>query len=231
MNWHGRYLLDRPKVPLSIWPLVLEKVNDNDRVQDKVSILYGLLKGPVWTGRTSYWEKRRLKIGSSNTTKSILYCSWKGRINGQTLFSQSFFERKIDVDAHGRRLLGAIVIIKFGFYACISLGPYFFFTHFQKTWEILYRHMSSAIMLDLDVSPIQGQTAFAVLDLQGRVVKTSGNFPEQDVRLLFQMLLESTNLVVEKQDGGFRRLTISLASSRYLVSLDESHIYLVHTRI
>lgn len=86
-------------------------------------------------------------------------------------------------------------------------------------------------MLDLDVSPIQGQTAFAVLDLQGRVVKTSGDFPEQDVRLLFQMLLESTNLVVEKQDGGFRRLTVSLASSRYLVSLDESHIYLVHTRI
>ena len=47
MNWHGRYLLDRPKVPLSIWPLVLEKVNDNDHVKDKASILYGLLKGPA----------------------------------------------------------------------------------------------------------------------------------------------------------------------------------------
>ena len=126
---------------------------------------------------------------------------------------------------------GAIVIIKFGFYACISLGAILFLRAFSKDSRNFVSVMSSAIMLDLDVSPIQGQTAFAVLDLQGRVVKTSGDFPEQDVRLLFQMLLESTNLVVETQDGGFRRLTVSLASSRYLVSLDESHIYLVHTRI
>ena len=57
MNWHGRYLLDRPNVPLSIWPLVLEKVNDNDRVQDKASILYGLLQGPAGAQRTSF-ERR-----------------------------------------------------------------------------------------------------------------------------------------------------------------------------
>ena len=57
MNSHGRYLLDRPNVPLSIWPLVLEKVNDNDRVQDKASILYGLLQGPAGAQRTSF-ERR-----------------------------------------------------------------------------------------------------------------------------------------------------------------------------
>jgi hypothetical protein len=39
--------------------------------------------------------------------------------------------------------------------------------------------------------------------------------------------MESTNLVTE----GFRRLTVSLASSRYLVSTDETHIYLVQTRV
>ena len=57
MNWHGRYLLDRPNVPLSIWPLVLEKVNDNDRVEDKASILYGLLQGPAGAQRTNF-ERR-----------------------------------------------------------------------------------------------------------------------------------------------------------------------------
>lgn len=57
MNWHGRYLLDRPNVPLSIWPLVLEKVNGNRRlngnktVEDKASIIHELLKGPAWGGR------------------------------------------------------------------------------------------------------------------------------------------------------------------------------------
>ena len=57
MNWHGRYLLDRPNVPLSIWPLVLEKVNHNEDVKDKASIIYELLKGPAWGGRRSF-EKR-----------------------------------------------------------------------------------------------------------------------------------------------------------------------------
>jgi hypothetical protein len=86
---------------------------------------------------------------------------------------------------------------------------------------------SAATFLDLDVSPIQGQTAWTVLDLQGNLLKTSGEFPEQNVGILFQMLMESTNLVTE----GFRRLTVSLASSRYLVSTDETHIYLVQTRV
>lgn len=51
MNWHGRYFLDRPNVPLSIWPLVLEKVNGNRLISDKASIIHALLKGPAWGGR------------------------------------------------------------------------------------------------------------------------------------------------------------------------------------
>ena len=58
MNWHGRYLLDRPSVPLCIWPLVLEKVNDNEYMPrdagEKESIIYELLKGPVCGGRMSF---------------------------------------------------------------------------------------------------------------------------------------------------------------------------------
>ena len=57
LNWHGRYLLDRPKVPLSIWPLVLEKVNVNRFLKDEASVIYGLLKGPAGAGRTSF-ERR-----------------------------------------------------------------------------------------------------------------------------------------------------------------------------
>ena len=51
MNWHGRYLLDRPNVPLSVWPRVLEKVNNNYFVEDKARIIYELLKGLAETGR------------------------------------------------------------------------------------------------------------------------------------------------------------------------------------
>lgn len=86
---------------------------------------------------------------------------------------------------------------------------------------------SSSAWLDLDVSPIQGQIAWAVLDLQGTVLKATGEFPQQDVTLLFQMLLESTKLA----EDGFRRLTVSLATCRYLISIDAKHIYLVQTRV
>ena len=54
LNWHGRYLLDRPKVPLSIWPLVLEGVNFGGYTTDESSIIYELLKGPAWGGRTAF---------------------------------------------------------------------------------------------------------------------------------------------------------------------------------
>ena len=45
MNLHGRYLLDRDDVPLSLWPLVLEKANQN------ASVIYEFLKGPSFAGR------------------------------------------------------------------------------------------------------------------------------------------------------------------------------------
>jgi hypothetical protein len=87
--------------------------------------------------------------------------------------------------------------------------------------------VSSSSWLDLEVSPIQGQTAWSVLDLQGNILKPSGEIPQKDTTLLFQMLLESTKLV----DDGFRRLTVSMATSRYLVSRDAKHVYLVQTRL
>ena len=45
LNWHGRYLLDRPNLPLSLWPKVLEKANE------KPSVIYEFLKGPAFVAK------------------------------------------------------------------------------------------------------------------------------------------------------------------------------------
>lgn len=47
-NWHGRYLMDRPKFPLSMWPVVLEKANA------KPNVIYEFLKGPAFAARQPY---------------------------------------------------------------------------------------------------------------------------------------------------------------------------------
>jgi hypothetical protein len=94
--------------------------------------------------------------------------------------------------------------------------------------------MSNAI-LDLEASPIPGQTGWAVLDLQGAVVRCQ-SLQDQDCKLLFQMLQESATVLSNKNDDddtnnnnedGLRRLTVTFAESRFVVTRDESHVYLV----
>mmetsp|Transcript_124048 Transcript_124048/g.185397 ORF Transcript_124048/g.185397 Transcript_124048/m.185397 type:complete len:100 (+) Transcript_124048:233-532(+) len=97
--------------------------------------------------------------------------------------------------------------------------------------------MSNAI-LDLEASPIPGQTGWAVLDLQGTVVRCQ-SLQDQDCKLLFQMLQESATILTaspannkEAEDiDGLRRLTVTFAQSRFVVTRDESHVYLVQTRV
>jgi hypothetical protein len=79
--------------------------------------------------------------------------------------------------------------------------------------------------LDLEASPVQGQLASAVLDLQGEMLR--GPLPPQDAFLLYQMLVEAGNL---KNLENFTRLTVTFPSMRYVVARDESHIYIVQTR-
>lgn len=45
LNLHGRYLLDRPNVPLSLWPYILQKCSA------KEDVLYFFLKGPAFAAR------------------------------------------------------------------------------------------------------------------------------------------------------------------------------------
>ena len=77
--------------------------------------------------------------------------------------------------------------------------------------------------LDLDLSPIQGQLASAVVNLNGDVIR--GNLPPDDARLLFQMLTETSAL-----DKPVRRLTVTYPSVKYIVARDETHVYIVQTR-
>ena len=54
LNWHGRrYLIDTStkSVPLSLWPLVFENVNNSECCDDKSSVIYEFLKGPAFAAR------------------------------------------------------------------------------------------------------------------------------------------------------------------------------------
>lgn len=82
-------------------------------------------------------------------------------------------------------------------------------------------------LLDLESSPVQNQIGCAVLDLHGQMVRGQG-INEQDAEILFQMLLEVANLQ-EVQD--FRRMTVALSHTRYVVARDESHVYIVQTTV
>ena len=80
--------------------------------------------------------------------------------------------------------------------------------------------------LNLDETPVQGQTGWALLDLNGNILVKSGGISEANVDILYQMLLETTGLV---QD--FRKLTVAFTSSQYLVSRDEDYVYVVETTV
>jgi len=79
--------------------------------------------------------------------------------------------------------------------------------------------------MDLEATPVQGQLASAVLDLNGNLVR--GQLSPHDASLLFQMLVETANL---KEIEGFRRMTVTFSSIRYIVARDDSHVYIVQTR-
>ncbi|CAB9496470.1 expressed unknown protein [Seminavis robusta] len=91
--------------------------------------------------------------------------------------------------------------------------------------------VESAVLpaVDLEASPVQGQLASAVLDLQGNMVR--GQLSPPDADTLFRMLVEAGSLETTMEGaGGFRRLTVTFSSIRYVVARDEEHVYIVQTR-
>ena len=84
---------------------------------------------------------------------------------------------------------------------------------------------SIAPSVDLEASPVQGQLASAVLDLQGQILR--GPLPPHDASILYQMPVEAGNL--DNLDT-FTRMTVTFPSVRYVVARDQAHIYIVQTR-
>ena len=81
-------------------------------------------------------------------------------------------------------------------------------------------------MLDLDASPIAGQIGWAVLDIEGNMIKSHA-LKESDISILFQMLQESAKIQGQEP---LKRLTVTFPGvARFLVTRDESHIYMVQT--
>ena len=82
------------------------------------------------------------------------------------------------------------------------------------------------MMLDLDASPIAGQIGWAVMDLDGQMIK-SNSVKDKDISILFQMLQESAKIQGQQP---LKRLTVTFPGvARFLVTRDESHIYMVQT--
>ena len=77
---------------------------------------------------------------------------------------------------------------------------------------------------DLESSPVPGQLGTAVLDLQGGLLN-SQEISEHDASILFEMFSESSKVTSEVE-----RLCVSLSGYRYVVTRDETHIYIVRAR-
>ena len=93
--------------------------------------------------------------------------------------------------------------------------------------------------LDPETSPVPGQQAWGILDLHGKLVRSSEDSSSgsdtdiapviRDAKTLYGMLVESTPLVAPGQ--GLKRMTIDFGSLRYVVARDEHHIYLIQVKV
>lgn len=81
-------------------------------------------------------------------------------------------------------------------------------------------------MVDFETSPLHGQLGSAVLDLEGKIIRTGGQMLAENTSILFRMLVEVGML----RENDFERLVVSLSSEQYLVSRDASHVYIVRTK-
>jgi|Transcript_18810 hypothetical protein len=82
--------------------------------------------------------------------------------------------------------------------------------------------------VDLVASPVQGQLGSTIMDLNGQIVQQSGLLAPAQASLLYKMLLE---VGILKEEGAFRRMTVSFQSTRYSVTRDINYVYIVQTQI
>ena len=96
----------------------------------------------------------------------------------------------------------------------------------METTTTTTARMTAAPVFDLEASPIHGQTASCVLDLRGNLV-VPGQMEEHQAQLLYQMLVETSNLKL----SGLRRMTVSFTNVRYAVARDENHVYIARMTV
>jgi hypothetical protein len=68
---------------------------------------------------------------------------------------------------------------------------------------------------------IPGFVCGAILDLNGQMLK--GDLPPKDSAILFHMLVETGSLSLDQ----FRRITVTALRTRYVISRDDTHIYII----
>ena len=81
-----------------------------------------------------------------------------------------------------------------------------------------------------DLEQVRGQTGTAVLDMEGKVCKSSGDLDaahEGTANTLMRLyrIMEDANKCVEEE--GLKRITVSFADSNYILTASEKHIYIV----
>jgi hypothetical protein len=100
--------------------------------------------------------------------------------------------------------------------------------------------------LDFGLNPISGQQAWAILDLQGRVLSSSMSnnnninedqtlplLQQQDVDILYEMMIAAAPITAAQ--GPLSRMTISFESNdskhvQYILTRDATHIYIVQAK-
>lgn len=81
---------------------------------------------------------------------------------------------------------------------------------------------------NLDSNPIAGQTASAVLDLNGQIVQ--GGLSPSTASILFSIMQESAQLPLAKKEA-IQRVTVTLENCRYVLARDDTHLYIAQTKI
>lgn len=75
------------------------------------------------------------------------------------------------------------------------------------------------------ITSIPNYVSSAVLDHSGTILQ--GQLSPNDASILFQMIVEAGSLNIDL----FRRLTVTFQSMRYVVTIDETRIYMVKTQV
>ena len=86
----------------------------------------------------------------------------------------------------------------------------------------------------VDLESVQGHTGSAVLDLEGKVLKASGDLAAtQDgaantLMCLFRIMEDASKCI---EDEGLKRITVSFSDCNYILTATAEHVYIVKANV